>query len=71
MNAHDLFQKYMNYFETLDRSDDELAFDFDMASRIIDRAPNDGQSVALTTVRDWIAQERRLRIPGLGRELPN
>lgn len=71
MTHQDLFRKYPKNADTLSRSDNELAADFERSRELIDRSPNDAASVSLTVVRDWIAHERRMRIPGLGRALVN
>lgn len=69
MKPQELHSKYRELSDTLFKSDSELERDFVSARDLVATDPNSGAMVALSVVRDWIALERRLRIPGLGRTL--
>lgn len=69
MTSHELHRKYAEYSDTLARPSEELAKDFATAHTLVSSDPNSGEMVSLSVVRDWIALERRMRIPGLGRAL--
>lgn len=66
----DLIQKYNCAADTLDRSDAELKADFETARALIAAEGDTPRAGSLSVIRDWIGQERRARIPGIGRLLP-
>lgn len=65
----DLLQRYNSAADTRGRSDAELEADFNAAEALIAAEGDTDQSVRIGVVRDWIGQERRARIPGIGRKL--
>jgi hypothetical protein len=65
-----LMATYPRASTTLAPTDEQLEADFRMAQSFISANDGSSEAVRLSVVRDWIAQERRARIPGIGRDLP-
>jgi hypothetical protein len=65
-----LMATYPRASATLARTDEQLEADFRIAQAFIRGSDGSSEAARLSIVRDWIAQERRARIPGIGRDLP-
>jgi hypothetical protein len=62
----EFLRKYPNLPAAIARPEPELAADFEAVVRVIETHPDRSEAFRLTVVRDWIGQQRRMRIPGVG-----